>query len=115
MRWREGQVFVWRLNRAVREGFSMEEKLKLNCEKELALGKARGEYSRQIKQQYTKTKKEKKIEQTSECLEDSKNGVEGTKMRFYRCAKASSLGAGGQDKDLEFDPKGDMESLKMFK
>jgi len=27
----------------------MEEKLKVNCEKELALGRARGEYSRQIK------------------------------------------------------------------
>ena len=60
MRWRGGQVFVWWLNRGVREAFSEEEKLKLNCEKELALGRARGEYSRQIKQQYIKTKKEKK-------------------------------------------------------
>ena len=42
-------MFVWWLNRGVREAFSEEEKLKLNCEKELALGRARGEYSRQIK------------------------------------------------------------------
>ena len=47
--------------------------------------------------------------------EDSKNGVEGHKMRFYRYAKTSSLGTVGQDKDLEFNPKCDKEPLKTFK